>query len=291
MAMKRQKGLGKGIDAFFSDRKDIDLENIVSEEKNSLLDVNLLIAGKYQPRKKINDDSLRELSNSIKEQGIIQPLLVRPIDTKTKETNYEIVAGERRFRAAKLAGLKEIPVLIRRLDDKSAAAISLIENIQRDDLNPIEESMGIKRLVEEFQYTHDTAAKVLGKSRSSITNALRLLKLAIPVQEMLVNSLIDMGHARVLITLEYSKQILISKKIVEKNLSVREVEKLIIPKKEIILNKKTKNRDLARLEEELSDIFATSVKIKSSKKLKGEISFSFSNLNHLQGLIEKFKKL
>ena len=124
MAMKRQKGLGKGIDAFFSDRKDIDLENIVSEEKNSLLDVNLLIAGKYQPRKKINDDSLRELSNSIKEQGIIQPLLVRPIDTKTKETNYEIVAGERRFRAAKLAGLKEIPVLIRRLDDKSAAAIS-----------------------------------------------------------------------------------------------------------------------------------------------------------------------
>ena len=223
-----------------------------------MLKLELLQAGKYQPRTRMDEGSLYELAESIKAQGIMQPILVRPI-TPNGGVTYEIIAGERRFRAARLAGLREVPVLVKAVPDESAAAMALIENIQREDLNPLEEAHGLKRLTDEFGLTHEQAAQAVGRSRSAASNLLRLLNLAAPVQNMLMAGDLDMGHARALLPLEGATQITTASEIAAKKLSVREAEKLVAKTQgaarqaPLLRVKSDKSRDVLRLEEELAD--------------------------------------
>jgi ParB family chromosome partitioning protein len=233
---------------------------------------------------------LNELAASIKAQGLMQPILVRPVGPN----KYEIIAGERRFRAAQIAGLEEVPVLVKDVDDQAAAAMALIENIQREDLNPLEEAQGIHRLITDFNFTHEQAAGAVGRSRSAVSNLLRLLNLAKPVQTMLMAGDIDMGHARALLAVDAATQITLANQIVAKRLSVRETEKLVVRataeqgasrQKE----NKAKPRDLARLEEELSDALATPVSIKLGAKNKGQLIIDFANLDALDGVISRLR--
>jgi ParB family chromosome partitioning protein len=253
------------------------------------LQLSQLQAGKYQPRKNMVDASLQELSESIKEQGIMQPLLVRSIGSG----KYEIIAGERRFRAASMAGLKEVPVLIKEANDQATAAMALIENMQREDLNALEEASGLARLIEEFGYTHEKAAKAVGKSRSAVSNLLRLMQLAKPVQQMLAKGDIDMGHARALLPLEAAAQVSLAQKIVIQKLSVREAEqmaaKLVLNKTQIGGSKKAKVKadpDLRQLQEKLSDQLNLAVEIKQ-KRRGGEISIKFSQFDELDGFLKR----
>jgi ParB family transcriptional regulator, chromosome partitioning protein len=255
----------------------------------AMLSLNQLQAGKYQPRKNMVDASLQELSESIKEQGIMQPLLVRSIAAG----KYEIIAGERRFRAASMAGLKEVPVLIKEATDQATAAMALIENMQREDLNALEEANGLARLIEEFGYTHDKAAQAVGKSRSAVSNLLRLMQLAKPVQLMLAKGDIDMGHARALLPLEAAAQVSLAQKIVIQKLSVREAEqmatKLVLNKNQISGSKKAKIKadpDLRQLQEKLSDQLNLAVEIKQ-KRRGGEISIKFSQFDELDGFLKR----
>jgi ParB family chromosome partitioning protein len=259
-----------------------------------------MVPGQYQPRTRMDEGALYELAESIKAQGIMQPILVRQLAAGEHAGKYEIIAGERRFRAARLAGLDQVPVLVRDVPDESAAAMSLIENIQREDLNPLEEAQGLQRLVKEFGMTHEQAAQAVGRSRSAASNLLRLLQLAEPVQTMLMAGDLDMGHARALLSLDRATQITAGNQISAKKLSVREAESLA--KKlsaEFTLTspkpKKEKSRDLKRVEEELSDLFAADVEIRIKKRVKrggrlqeaGELSIQFGSLEELNGLIEK----
>lgn len=261
--MIKQKGLGRGLDALLSGSADVAL---VEESLQSIETVRLQ-PGKYQPRTNMDQVALTELAESIKAQGIMQPILVRPVD----QGRYEIIAGERRWRAAQLAGLNEVPALIRKVADESALAMSLIENIQRENLNPLEEAMGIQRLINEFGMTHQTAGEALGNSRSTISNLLRLLNLSAPVQELMMQGKIDMGHGRALLSLVPAQQIKLANIIAQKQLSVRETEKLVnqiehpTPKK----IKKT-DRDLLRLQEDVSERLGAQVAIKAAKKWSGK---------------------
>ncbi len=280
------KGLGRGLDALLSGSK--------SEKDDVLRDLNvtLLKPGKYQPRSFMDETSLNELASSIKSQGVMQPILVRQLD----DDSYEIIAGERRWRAAQLAGLTHVPVLVRSVQDNVALAMALIENIQRENLNPLEEAIGMQRLIDEFNMTHQTAADAVGRSRSAASNLLRLLNLSQPVQNMLMQSKLDMGHARALLALEGAQQITAANQIVLEQLSVRETESLVqnwlkpVPQNQAGgTGSKQPNRDVLRLQEHLADLMGTSVAIKPGSKGSGKLVISYSSNDHLDELIARIK--
>ena len=283
---KLQKGLGRGLDALLSGGK--------SEKDEVMRDLNvaLLKPGKYQPRTRMDEASLNELATSIKAQGIMQPILVRQL----ADSSYEIIAGERRWRAAKLAGLSHVPVLVRSVPDNAALAMALIENIQRENLNPLEEAVGIQRLIDEFKMTHQVAADAVGRSRSAASNLLRLLKLPKPVQSLLMDNKLDMGHARALLPLEGAQQILLANKIVLDQLSVRDTEKLVQkktqePEEKVRPKKVTKvSRDTQRLQDEMSANLGTRVEIKPGHKGSGKLVIAYANHEQLDEFLNRLKK-
>ena len=283
--MAKPKGLGRGLDALLGDSN-----NTNSQQADSLreLEVHQLQPGKYQPRAHMDQASLAALADSIKSQGIMQPILVR----KLQQNGYEIIAGERRWRAAQIAGLKQVPVVIREVADEAALAMALIENIQREDLNPIEEALGIQRLINEFAMTHEGAAEAVGRSRSAVSNLLRLLNLPKTVQDMVLQGTLDMGHARALLPLATAKQLEAAHEISLKGLSVREAEKLAakllkpeVPKKHLGLD-----RDTLRLQEDLSQTLGAKVSIKHDKKGAGQLIIDYADLAQLDGIIERIKR-
>jgi ParB family transcriptional regulator, chromosome partitioning protein len=294
MVTKKPKGLGRGLDALLGGGSDVAeaTPNLIGAP--STLNVEQLQAGKYQPRTRMDEGALNELAASIKAQGVMQPILVRPVGHNGHD-QYEIIAGERRFRAAQLAGLTEVPVLVKDVDDQAAAAMALIENIQREDLNPLEEAQGIHRLITDFSFTHEQAAGAVGRSRSAVSNLLRLLNLAKPVQTMLMAGDIDMGHARALLAVDSATQITLANQIVAKRMSVREAEKLVARSTAEQASNgkrdgaKEKSRDIARLEEELSDALATQVAIKLGAKNRGQLIIDFADLDALDGVIAKLR--
>ena len=294
MATKKSKGLGMGLEALLGPKVSDTAPSSI-EGAPTVLRLDVLQAGKYQPRTRMDEGSLYELAESIKAQGIMQPILVRPVG----EGRYEIIAGERRSRAAKLAGLTEVPVLVKDVPDEAAAAMALIENIQREDLNPLEEAQGLQRLTVEFGLTHEQAAQAVGRSRSAASNLLRLLNLADPVQSMLMAGDIDMGHARALLPLDKVQQITTAHELIAKKLNVREAEKLVAKlqgmgrQAPLMRIKSEKSRDVQRLEEQLSDLLTAQVEIHTKRKtargLQGEITIQFGSLEELNGLIDKLR--
>ena len=294
MNKPRLKGLGRGLDALLAANHE---EETDKGELQSLPTI-ALQPGKYQPRTRMDPGSLEELAASIKAQGVMQPIMVRPVG----EDGYEIIAGERRWRASQIAGLSEVPCLVREIPDEAALAMSLIENIQREDLNPLEEAGGIQRLIDEFDMTHQQAADAVGRSRPAASNLLRLLNLARPVQELLMAGDIDMGHARALLSLDRAAQITAGNQIAAKKLSVREAEALVkkigaefslVPQKP----QKEKSRDLKRVEEDLSDLLMAEVEVRVKKRVKrngrvedmGELAIQFGSLEALNGLIDRLR--
>lgn len=295
MATRKPKGLGRGLEALLgADAAAIDElgKRPDSIEGVQSIPLKQIQAGKYQPRTLMDEGALNELAESIKSQGLMQPILVRPLK-KTGSIKFEIVAGERRFRAAEIAGLKEIPALVREIADKNAAIMGLIENMQREDLNPLEEAHGVKRLIDEFSYTHEQAAQAIGRSRSATSNLLRLINLAEPVQTMLLAGDIDMGHARTLLAVESAAQILLANEVVAKRLSVRETERLVTRflngelEQNAVPQRKTVSADVKRFETVLADYLGTTVSIKANNKNKGYLQISFQNWEHLNDLLEK----
>ncbi|MEI7497049.1 MAG: ParB/RepB/Spo0J family partition protein, partial [Betaproteobacteria bacterium] len=304
MVTKKPKGLGRGLEALLGPKVDdaaVAAANAKQGEPNTL-PLDQLVPGMYQPRTRMDEGALYELAESIKAQGIMQPILVRKLESGKNAGKYEIIAGERRSRAAKLAGLNEVPVLVRNVPNEAAAAMALIENIQREDLNPLEEAQGLNRLIKEFGLTHELAAQAVGRSRSAASNLLRLLNLADPVQTMLMAGDIDMGHARALLALDRATQITAANQISAKKLSVREAESLVkklsaefnlVPQKP----KKEKTRDMKRVEEELSDLLTAQVEVRVKKRVKrngkledmGEVAIQFGSLDALNGLIDKLR--
>ncbi len=299
MVTKKPKGLGMGLEALLGKKVPEMPPQADSGAPTNLL-LGDMVAGQYQPRTRMDEGALYELAESIKVQGIMQPILVRRLAEGVNAGKYEIIAGERRFRAAKLAGLDSVPVLVRDVPNEAAAAMALIENMQREDLNPLEEAQGLQRLIKEFGLTHETAAQAVGRSRSAASNLLRLLNLADPVQTMLMAGDIDMGHARALLALDRATQITAANQIATKKLSVREAESLV--KKlgaEFSLTsskpKKEKSRDLRRVEEELSDLLMAQVEVHIKKRVKrngrmeemGDVVIQFGSLDELNGLIER----
>jgi ParB family chromosome partitioning protein len=290
MATKKLKGLGRGLDALLGGIED----DAPAPVNPSSLPVSRIQAGKYQPRTRMDEGSLSELAASIKTQGIMQPVLVRPL-ADGSGNSYEIIAGERRFRAAQMAGLDEIPVLVRDVDDQAAAAMALIENIQREDLNPLEEAQGIQRLISDFNFTHEQAAAAVGRSRSAVSNLLRLINLAQPVQTMLMAGDIDMGHARALLAVDSANQITLANQVIAKRLSVRETEKMVARAIEeqnspaVPARAKDKPGDIVRLEEELSDRLATPVAFKMGAKGKGQLIIDFADLDILDGVLARLR--
>ncbi|HQW20039.1 MAG TPA: ParB/RepB/Spo0J family partition protein [Rhodocyclaceae bacterium] len=279
---KQKKGLGRGLGAL------LDANSGPESTRQDTLLVTDLQPGKYQPRTRMDQDSLNELAASIKAQGIMQPVLVRPL----AEGKYEIIAGERRWRAAQLAGLNEVPALVRDIPDEAALAMSLIENIQRENLNPLEEAAGIQRLIDEFNMTHQQAADAVGRSRPAASNLLRLLHLAKPVQECLFSGELDMGHARALLPLHKIDQARLAALVVHKGLSVRETEKLVQrelnPPPEKTASHKP-DRDLLRLEEELADSLGAPIKLVTNKKGAGSLSIRFGSLEQLEGILQRLR--
>ena len=288
MATKKFKGLGRGLDALLGGDSDITTPDANTPSE---LKVTQMQAGKYQPRTRMDEGGLQELAASIKSQGIMQPILVRPVG----KDKYEIIAGERRFRAAQIAGLEVLPVLVRDVDDQAAAAMALIENMQREDLNPLEEAQGIHRLISEFSFTHEQAATAVGRSRSAVSNLLRLMNLAGPVQTMLMAGDIDMGHARALLAVDAATQINLANTVVAKRLSVRETEKLVNKTLEALkaspkeARLKEKSGDILRLEEELSDRLATPVVFKMGTKGRGQMIIDFADLDILDGVLARLR--
>ena len=279
--MVRVKGLGRGLDALLSP------DEPERQDRLAELPVATLRPGRYQPRTQMNPEAIADLADSIKAQGVIQPILVRPAD----DGQFEIIAGERRWRAAKLAGLESVPVLVRDVRDELALAMALIENIQREDLNPIEEAQGIQRLVAEFGMTHEAAAAAVGRSRSGVTNLLRLLGLAKPVQELILHARLDMGHGRALLPLPAAKQIELGNAIAAKGYSVRQAEHLVRaalapPKKAT----RRRDRDLEILEAELSEQLGTHVSITPrGGKGAGRLAIDYANLDELDALLGKLR--
>lgn len=277
------KGLGRGLEALLSG------DAGVGESELRKLPVGDLQPGKYQPRTRMDPGSLEELADSIRAQGIMQPIVVRPIQAG----RHEIIAGERRWRAAQLAGLDEVPVLVRDIPDEAALAMSLIENIQRENLNPLEEATGVQRLIDEFGMTHEQASRAIGRSRSATTNLLRLLQLAAPVQEHLMAGDIDMGHARALLVLPKAEQIANAQRVIARGLSVRDTEKLVAQtargEQGGARKANAPDRDLLRLQEELSDALGAAVSLRANKRGAGQIGIHFSSLDQLDGLIARLR--
>jgi ParB family chromosome partitioning protein len=295
MATKKPKGLGRGLDALLgADMPAIEtLGKTASRNEGppNVLPVSSMRAGKYQPRTRMDEGALNELAESIRTQGIMQPILVRALGDGAPG-QYEIIAGERRFRAAQLAGLKEVPVLVRDVPDENAAVMALIENIQRENLNPLEEAQGVRRLLDEFGLTHEQAAQAIGRSRSATSNLLRLLNLAPAVQTMLLAGDIDMGHARALLGVDGATQIQLANQIIAKRLSVRDAEKLVArtaKEAEPAIRKKAlgASRDVTRLEEAISDVLGTRVSLKIGARERGQIIIDFHGWEHLNALLEK----
>lgn len=292
MATKKSKGLGRGLDALLGGSSDFTELTDLTNPSGTLLSLPLtqLQAGKYQPRSRMDEGALDELAASIKAQGVMQPILVRSIGSD----QYEIIAGERRYRAAQIAELEQVPVLVKDVDDQAAAAMALIENIQREDLNPLEEAQGIQRLIHDFDFTHEQAAQAVGRSRSAVSNLLRLINLAKPVQTMLMAGDIDMGHARALLAVDAALQITLANQIVAKRMSVREAEKLVnqTTAEQSLQNTpraKEKSRDIASLEEELSDVLATQVTFKHSSKGNGKMIIDYASLDALDSVLARLR--
>jgi ParB family chromosome partitioning protein len=280
--MVKMKGLGRGLDALLGGNEDATVASPASGLRT--LPIDALQPGKYQPRTRMDQTSLAELAESIKAQGIMQPILTRPIGGD----RYEIVAGERRWRAARIAGLTTVPALIKDIPDEQALAASLIENIQREDLNPLEEAVGIQRLVQEFSLTHQAVAERLGRSRAAITNLLRLLDLAPPVRELLADGAIDMGHARALLALPVARQIDLAREAALKQLSVREVEaRVAAALRSPHARRPRADRDVARLEEEWSDKLGTTVQIKARGKRGGKLVIAYRTLDELDQFLQR----
>ncbi len=279
--MAKLKGLGRGLDALLSGNED----SKGTGELLQNLKTSLLQPGKYQPRTHMDKESLSELADSIKSQGVMQPVLVRLVSAG----RYEIIAGERRWRAAQMAGLEEIPALIRDVPDEAALAMSLIENIQRENLNPLEEAQGIQRLINEFSMTHQAAGQVLGSSRSAVSNLLRLLNLAEPVQEMMMQGKINMGHGRALLVLTAALQIETAHQVIHKQLSVRETEKLVNRMESVKLKQPRKlDRDLLSLQENVSAKIGAQVTIKTKGNGMGSLVIQYSSLEQLDGILARF---
>lgn len=310
---KKPKGLGRGLEALLGPRTQ---QPFARDEKAdvadapSVLPLDQLVPGVYQPRTQMDEGALYELAESIKAQGVLQPVLVRRLTTGLHSGKYEIIAGERRFRAAGLAGLSELPVLVRVVPDEAAAAMALIENIQREELNPLEQAHGLQRLVTEFGHTHEQAAQAVGRSRSATSNLLRLLQLTEPVQTMLMAGDLDMGHARALLALAQAEQIIAANQIASKKLSVRDAERLVkrmtadaAPREsdQEARQSTTKSPDLLQLEEQLADLLAAPVDIrltpaKSGRSGRagrqgshqpGELAIGFGSIDALNGLVER----
>jgi ParB family transcriptional regulator, chromosome partitioning protein len=305
MVTKKTKGLGRGLEALLGPKVDdsVAAQAAAADGLPNTLPLSQMVPGMYQPRTRMDEGALYELAESIKAQGIMQPILVRQLHDGPNAGKYEIIAGERRSRAAKLAGLDTVPVLVRNVPNEAAAAMALIENIQREDLNPLEEAQGLQRLIKEFGLTHELAAQAVGRSRSAASNLLRLLNLAEPVQSMLMAGDIDMGHARALLALDRATQITAANQISAKKMSVREAESLVkklsaefnlVPQKP----KSEKSRDIKRIEEELSDLLTAQVEVRVKKRVKrhgrveemGELSIQFGSIDELNGLIDKLRK-
>jgi len=300
MATKR-KGLGRGLDALLggaggtakanTNASDISADQpLSSDEELKHVPVDLIQRGKYQPRRDMHPQALEELAESIKAQGVMQPIVIRPIGAD----KYEIIAGERRWRASQLAGLAEVPVLIREIEDESALAMALIENIQRENLNPLEEALGIKRLIDEFAMSHEQAARAVGRSRTAVSNLLRLIGLSEPVKALLMDGRLDMGHARALIGLEPAQQILLANQVIQQGLSVREVEALVSqqgqPETNTLNKKTTVDPDVLNLQNRLSDRLGAKVKIAAKSNGAGSVKINYANLAQLDDLISKLEQ-
>jgi ParB family chromosome partitioning protein len=275
----KAKGLGRGLDALLGGDEP-------PREALATLDIAAIRPGRYQPRTHMDETSLAELAQSIRSQGLLQPLVVRPL-----EQGYELVAGERRWRAAQMAGLEKVPALVREVPDDSALVMALIENVQREDLNPMEEAAAIQRLLDEFSMTHEQAADAVGRSRSATTNLLRLLKLAKPVQESLMRGAIEMGHARALLALDGARQIELANRIAARGLSVRETEAMVqrLLRAPAQPRRKKHDRDLARLQDELSERLGTTVEIRPARKGRGTLVLHYASLDHLEELLKRLK--
>ena len=275
----KAKGLGRGLDALLGGDEP-------PREALATLDITSIRPGRYQPRTRMDEQALAELAQSIRSQGLLQPLVVRPLNG-----GYELVAGERRWRAAQMAGLVQVPAVVREVPDEAALVMALIENIQREDLNPMEEAAAVQRLVDEFKMTHDQAAAAIGRSRSATTNLLRLLRLAKPVQEQLMRGALEMGHARALLALDGARQIELGARIAAKRLSVRETEGLVqrLMRAPAERRHKKADRDVARLQEELSERFGTTVEIRAARKGRGTLVLHYSSLDHLEQLLKRLK--
>ncbi|MFM9882370.1 MAG: ParB/RepB/Spo0J family partition protein [Burkholderiales bacterium] len=284
--MIKPKGLGRGLDALLG----ADQPSPAAKDALAKLRVDQLQPGRYQPRTRMDEESLRELAASIQAQGMIQPILVRGVGA----ARYEIIAGERRWRAAQLAGLAEVPVVIREVPDQAALAMALIENIQREDLNPMEEAKGVQRLIDEFGLTHQQASEAIGRSRSATTNLLRMLNLTRQVQEFVFTAKLDMGHARALLSLDGATQVRLAEHIVEKGLSVRETEALVNqtlhPKVAAQKPAAKIDRDVARLQEDLSEKLGTTVELKHGKSGGGKMVIEYTSLDHLDDLMQRFNR-
>jgi len=283
---KFKGGLGRGLDALLAGSGDNDARKDVQRT----LTVDRLQPGKYQPRTRMDPATLEDLAASIKAQGVMQPILVRPVG----DDRFEIIAGERRWRASQVAGLREVPVLVREIPDEAALAMALIENIQREDLNPLEEAMGLQRLIDEFGMTHQQAAEAVGRSRSAATNLLRLLQLAAPVQDMLLENRLDMGHVRALLPLPGADQVAVANRAAQQSLSVRQVEQLVQKMLQDAKNPprkpaKTENRDVLRLQEELSDFLGAAVQIQSAKGGRGKLVVGYDSLEQLDGILIRLR--
>lgn len=307
-AAKKTKGLGRGLEALLGPKaSEVASDDSAFAKTHGIpleLALDALVPGQYQPRTHMDEGALYELAESIKNQGVMQPLLVRKVNSGEQAGRYEIIAGERRFRASKLAGLAQVPVLVREVDNHTAAVMALIENMQREDLNPLEEARGLHRLVQEFKLTHEQAAQAVGRSRSAASNLLRLLNLAEPMQTMLMAGDIEMGHARALLALGKAEQIAAGNEIAAKKMTVREAESLVkrvAQGKGAEPSKKASTRksgDLKRVEEILSDLLMAEVDIQIKKRVKkkngqvqesGEIRIPFASLEVLNGVIERMK--
>ena len=281
--MIKPKGLGRGLDALLGAP-----DSPPKSETVGALPVGRIRPGKYQPRTRMDQAALAELAASIKAQGLMQPVVVRPVE----RDRYELIAGERRWRAAQLAGLEEIPAIVREVPDEAALAMSLIENIQREDLNPMEEAAGLQRLADEFRLTHEQIADAVGRSRSATTNLLRLLKLTKPVQEMVMEGVLEMGHARALLGVDGARQVELANRIATQGLSVRDAESLVQqdprdPAKARAARKV--DRDVARLEEEMAEALGTSVEIKPGRKGTGKLVLHYASFDHLDDLIARLR--
>jgi ParB family chromosome partitioning protein len=275
----KAKGLGRGLDALLGSDE-------APRETLASIETTRIRPGRYQPRTHMDEQALAELAQSIRAQGLLQPVVVRPVGG-----GYELIAGERRWRAAQIAGLAQVPAVVREVPDDAALVMALIENIQREDLNPMEEAAGVQRLIDEFKMTHEQAADAVGRSRSATTNLLRLLKLARPVQDMLMRGAIEMGHARALLALDAARQIELGTRIGAKQLSVRETEALVqrLLRSPAARRRKKSDRDLARLEDELSERLGTTVEIRTARKGRGKLVLHYSSLDHLEALLKRLK--